>query len=188
MNQKQLARVRYEIRFESRWLPYAGFFTGLAIFLLCVAYFGFGSTAGAGNVFFSLVLPLTLLAGFGILLQGFKVKAVQIYGVFGVLYCVCMILRAFSFSGAFLAVVWYILTALVFLICAFGILPLKVLASLMFLLPVVYRLVFVDSQLYFLPKDYKGFLWEAAALSGLLAFATFSMCLKRCSAKQTTEE
>lgn len=178
MNRNQLVRVHYEIRFESRWVSYAGFFAGLSIFLLCVAFFGFGSTEGAGNVFCVCILPLVLLTVFGILLQGFKVKAVRIYGVIGVLYCVCMILRAFSVPGTFLAVVWYSLTAVVLLVCAFGILPIKVLTAVMFLIPVVYRLAVVDGDLYFATKDYKGFIWEAAALCGLCAFSMFAMCLK----------
>ena len=180
MNQNQLVRVHYEIRFESRWVSYAGFFAGLSIFLLCIVFFGFGNLEGAksGSAFFAVVLPLVLLGAFGILLQGFKGSSVRIYGIIGVLYCLYMIIRAFSGPGTFLAVVWYSLSAVTLLVCALGILPIKVLAALMFLIPVVYRLAVVDGALYFVPKDYRGFVWEAAALCGLCAFSMFAMCLK----------
>lgn len=183
MRLDQLVRVKYQIRFESKWIPYSGFFAGLGIFLLCVMFFGLNdfTELGTSGLVMSLVLPLVLLAGYGILLRGFKVKTVPVYGILGALYCLIMIIRAASYGGAgstLLAVIWYIISGVVVLAVTLGILPGRVFIVAALLLPVLYRLIFVDIDFYLKQKDYVGFLPEAAALCGLLAFSFFGLCLK----------
>mgnify|MGYP003301699874 CR=1 FL=1 len=185
----QLIRVRYRVCFESGWISYSGFFAGLAIFLLCISSFGFDNVSqwGMMDVMLSLILPLLLLTAFGVLLCGFKLNSPFIYGIIGTLYCLYMVIRAFSYGGAgniLLAVIWYIVSGLVLLVTFSGVFPIRLLPGLLLFLPVVYRLVFIDFSLYFKAKDIIGFLPEASALSGLLAFSFFGMCVKGKPVKQ----
>lgn len=191
MRLDQLIRVRYRVRFESRWISYSGFFAGLAILLFCVSSFGFDNVSqwGMMDVILSLILPLLLLTAFGVLLCGFKLNSPFVYGIIGTLYCLYMVIRAFSYGGAgniLLAVIWYIVSGLVFIVTFSGVLPLRLISGLFLFIPVVYRLIFVDVSLYFKAKDLIGFLPEAASLSGLLVFSLFGMCVKHVPAKKIT--
>lgn len=182
MKLNQTVRVRYQVRFESKWISYSAFFAGLMFFLLCVVYFGLKklSETGTGEMITALIFPLLLLTAFAALLRGIKCKVTPIYGIVGALFCVYMIIRAFSGApgSAAAALIWYLLTAVITVATTFGIFPGRTWMVLAYLLPAVYRLVFVDVDLYFRTRDFLGFLPEAAALSGLLAFSFFGLCLK----------
>ena len=173
MNPVRFISVRHTVRLDSRWSRYSTFFSGLAIFLLCVYFFGFRDyTQLEGSAFGSLWMPLLILGSYGVLLCGVRTKFALPYGILGVLYCVYMIVHTIAFGGTnpLLAVLWYILAACAVLASALGIFPGKFLTVILFALPVIQRLnAFAGS--YFAAKDYVGFLPEAAALCGLLAFS-----------------
>lgn len=182
MKLNQLARVRYQVQFGCKWISYSGFFAGLMFLLLCIEYFGLKNLGEivAGEVILSLALPLLILTGFAVMLRGFRCKVTPAYGVVAALLCLYMIIRAFSngdAAGALFALIWYLLAGGIAVLTTFGVIPGRAYMVLAFLLPVLYRLIFVDINLYFRTKDFLGFIPEAAALSGLLAFAMFGLCL-----------
>jgi len=180
MNSVQIKRVRYEVRCNCRWSGYATFFAGLSFFLLCVFFFlprnsvELGAGAGFGNFW----MPLVILTAFGVLLVGLRMKNPLPYGIAAVLYCIYMIVYS-SADGAgssVLAVLWYILTAVAAVIAVLGLFPVRLLVSVLFLLPVIYRVKTVAFG-YLEAKDYIGLLPEAAVLCGLLAFSAFGVCM-----------
>lgn len=179
---KLKAVSKYSVDFHSKWVSVAGFFTGLSFFLLAVKYFGVEnlSTRDFGEILVSMILPMLILCIFGVSLCGFKFRAAPLYGIICSLYSVFLVIRAFSGTGgSVLGAVWYVLIALLALATTFGFLPSRIFMLLGCLLPVIYRLCFVDPVLYFQSKDWLGFLTEAAALSGLAAFSAFTLCIKR---------
>ena len=92
-----------------------------------------------------------------------------------------MIIRAFSYGSigsTVIGIVWYLLTGALAVITTFGYIPGRAYMMLAYLIPVLYRLCFVDIDVYFRTLDWIGFLPEASALSGLLAFSLFALCLK----------
>lgn len=174
---------QYHVDFSCKWISASAFFAGLAFFLLAVKYFGLENIGqkGFGEICFSLILPMLLLAVFGILLSGFKFRVTPVYGILAALYCILMIVRTFSYGSTgstVVGIIWYLLTAALTVVTTFGYLPGKVYLMLSYLIPVLYRLYFVDVGTYFLTHDWLGFLPEASALSGLLAFSLFALCLK----------
>ena len=185
MKLSDLIHLRHPVRLQSKWSAYSTFFAGLGIFLMCVYFFGFGSIRQIerSGMFGSFWVPFLILAVFGVLMCGVRLKIALPYGVLAVLYCVYMLGYAVSASayGPLMAVLCYILAACAILAATLGVFPGKLLSAVLFLLPVICRISAVAGD-YFAAKDYVGFLPEAAALSGLLAFATFSLCIDRAKA------
>lgn len=174
--------TKYSVNFQSRWIPIAGFFIGLSFFLLAVKYFGIEnlSTLNPGEITISLIFPMLIMTVFGVSLCGFKFRAAPLYGIICSMYSLLLVFQAVSNeAGGILAVIWYILLALIALATGFGFLPSCVFLFLMCLLPAVYRLCFVDPAVYFQTKDWVGFLPEAAAVCGLLAFSALALSLRK---------
>lgn len=188
MDTVQFKRLRYEVRSNCRWSGYATFFAGLAIFLLCVFFFMPRNSVQLGEDahFGSFWMPLLILASFGVLMIGLRLKNPLPYGVITAVYCLYMIVYSVAdgSGSSLLAVVWYILTAAVAIVAVLGLFPVRLLLSVLFLLPVIYRVKTVALG-YFEAKDYIGFLPEGAVLCGLLAFAAFAGCMT--SIKRKTE-
>ena len=182
MKEVQHGRMRYVIHFDSRWGRYATFFAGLSIFLLCAFFYGLRRTEllGEGAGFGTFWMPIAVLTVFGVLMCGIRLNNPLPYGVLGVIYCLYMLLYSATdgVGSSFLAVVWYILAALVLMAAVLNLFPGKLLVVVMFLLPVIYRVDAVAID-YITAKNYIGFLPEAAALSGLLVFAAFGGAMKK---------
>lgn len=183
MAQENKVYKQYHVDFSSKWISTSAFFAGLSFFILVAKYFGIENIkqVGFGEICFSMALPLLVLTVFGVLLRGFQFRVTPLYGILAALYCVLMIIRTFSYAGAgstVLGLVWYLLTGALTVVTTFGFFPGKVYMMLSYVIPVIYRICFVDIDTYFRTRDWLGFLPEAAALSGLLAFSLFALCLK----------
>lgn len=175
--------VRYRIRFESIWTHYATVLTGLSFFLLVVNFFGLRNLqdCSLSEIIFSMSLPMAIFVAFMVFLRGLHFTNVNLYGALGALYCVCMIINAFSYENivmTVLAVIWYSLTLFICLGTTIGYIANRTYMSLSFLLPVIYRLVFVDLSKFIFKLDIIGFIPEAAILSGLAVYGFFAFTLE----------
>ena len=182
MRSSRLIRARYQMRFDSKWISYSGFFTALVVFLLCVYYLGIQHSADCkpGEMILNMWLPVIVFAGYGILLQGVKLDAPPVYGIFGAVHCLYMIVYALSdgVGSNILAIVWYIVAAIVIVAVTFGILPGKLLVVLVFLLPFVYRLMYIAIPMIKM-EHYVELIPEAAILSSLSVFAVLGFALRQ---------
>ena len=174
--------VRYFVNLESAWTHYATVLTGLSFFLLVVNFFGIRNLADCGllEILFSMVLPMVIWITFMVLLRGVRLPYANLYGLLGALYCVCMIIHGLSYENIFqiiFAVIWYCLTAVICLGTTGGYIANRAYMAWAFLLPVIYRIIFVDLGRYILKLDILGFMPEAAALSGLTVFGFFAFAL-----------
>lgn len=175
--------VRHHIRFKSLWTHYATVLTGLSFFLLVVNFFGIRNLLDCnfGEIVFEMAMPMTVWIVFMVLLRGAHFPDARIYGVLGALYCLCMIVHSLSYENIFMtmfAVIWYLLTAVICLGTTGGFIANRAYMALAFLLPVIYRLVFIDLGSYILKLDILGFIPEAAGLSGLAVFGIFALTLE----------
>ena len=182
MSSTSLVRARYQMRFDSKWISYSGFFTALVVFLLCVYFLGIHNSADMkpGEMFLHMWVPVLLFTGYGILLQGIKLDAPPVYGIFGAAHCVYMMIYSMSdgVGSSILAVIWYIIAAIVIIAVTFGIVPVKMLVVLVFVVPFAYRLVYVAIPMLKTAR-YLKFIPEAAILSSLSAFAVLGFALRQ---------
>lgn len=184
------ALVRYHVGFSTSWAAYSTVFAGLSFFLLTFYYFGVRNLldCGFGEVLFSMILPMTILVAFVVMLRGIHFSVTPVYGVLGALYCLSMIVHTFSYDNILYAVfgmLWYLLTALICLATTGGYIANRAYMSIAFILPVIYRLVFLDLGRYILRLDVLGFIPEAATLSGLMVFGLFALAMEAVPIKRT---
>lgn len=188
MRSTSLVRARYQMRFDSKWISYSGFFTALVVFLLCVYFLGIQNAAErkAGEIILYMWLPVIVFTGYGILMQGIKLDAPPVYGIFGAAHCVYMIVYSLSdgVGSSILAVIWYIVAAIVIIAVTFGIVPGKLFVVLVFFVPFIYRLLYVAVPM-FQAERYLELIPEAAILSSLSAFAVLGFAL--CQKEKSTE-
>lgn len=182
--------VRHHVGFKNKWAGYATVFAGLAFFLLTFHYFGVTNllNCGFGEVLFSMILPMAVLVAFVVLLRGICFHVTPVYGILGALYCVSMIAYTFSYESALhaiFAMIWYLLAAGICLATTFGYISNRAYMAIAFILPAVYRLIFVDLGTHILKLDILGFIPEAAMLSGLMVFGLFALCLQAAPVKKT---
>ena len=81
-------------------------------------------------------------------------------------------------GSSILAVIWYIIAAIVIIAVTFGIVPVKMLVVLVFVVPFAYRLVYVAIPMLKTAR-YLKFIPEAAILSSLSAFAVLGFALRQ---------
>ena len=170
---------RFQVDFSSKWTTSFGILMGLSFFLRIVYYFALRSFRDVS------IIELLTSAIIGIFLCGATVANVNIlrrdaaglYGIIGAIFCLLVLIVTCTLGNLgriILAFIWYSLTAIVLLSTVRGYLPGKLLAGLMFAIPVFVRLVFFD-------LGHIGIIrWvqELAVLSSLSAMGCFAMGLK----------
>lgn len=175
--------VHYHIQFNHKNIVPTSALAGASFFFLCVHYFGLTNLAqcGIGEIILQMILPMLTMVGFVVLLRGIRYGVTPVYGMIGAAYCLLLVIQAFSYGnifGAIIAMLWYILTAAVCVFTTFGYISSGIYMLIAFLVPVLFRLVFVDIYQYLIRRNFSGFFTEAAMLCGLTAFGLLSLCLK----------
>lgn len=176
------AKNRYHVDFGAKWANSAIAFAGLSFFLLCVYYFGFTNLidCNIGQVLFSMLLPMAAVAGVVLFLRVVRKDNPKLLAAVGCAYALLMLIRAFSYGSVIstiVAVVWYLLTAGLCLGAMMGLLTDINYLSAAFLIPAVFRLVFIDIAKYVFTLSLVAFIREAAALAGLAAFGIAVLCI-----------
>ena len=175
--------VHYHIDFQNKQIVPASVLAGASFFFLCVHYFGLTNLVECGffEIVLQMILPMLVMVGFVVFLRGIRFAVTPVYGALGALFCILLMIRAFTYGnifGAIVAILWYILAAAVCLFTAGGYISSNVYMLITIFAPVAYRLVFVDLYAYLIKRDFSDFFTEAAALCGLMAFGLFALCLK----------
>lgn len=173
----------YEMNLDGKGATGSAVLAGLCFFLLAVYYFGFRnlSDCGTGEVIFHLALPLVLMTAHMVCLRGIRLNLPLIYGAFGAVWCLLLIIINFSCQNGFripLSLIWYILTGAVLILTVCGFVPTRIACVAAFLIPLVFRLLACDIIRYFSQGKLVGFLPEAAILCGLGAFACLGGALR----------
>ncbi len=93
MKLKQM--IRYRLDMEGQWANTAGVLMGLAFFLQAVYFFGFANLRQIGffAIAFQMILPMVLELAWIVLLRGVKLNAPGLYGIFGAVLCVLVMLQ-----------------------------------------------------------------------------------------------
>lgn len=182
--------VRYHVGFSTKWAAYSTVFAGLSFFLLTFYYFGVRNLLDCsfGEVLFSMIIPMAVLVAFVVMIRGIHFSVTPVYGILGALYCFSMIIYTFSYANILYGIfgmLWYLLTALICLATTCGYIANRAYMSIAFILPAVYRLVFVGLGKYILRLDVLGLIPEAAILSGLTVFGLFALAIDPVPLKRT---
>lgn len=140
---------RYQMALEGNWMKASMACIGLSVVMLGVYYLMWLSPSAwkPVNLIFGLLLPVAASLTYVILGRIVRLNAPGVYAILGAVFCILLIVGSF-FSGSILriilAVIWYLLTAVVLLASAGGYLPGKLPASLMFGAALLVRLLAFD--------------------------------------------
>lgn len=166
--------IRLHIDFKSKWMGSAAFFAGLSFFLLCVFYFGFTNLIDLNilQILLYMLLPMVVMAGMVILLHVLHYNSVMLVLAMGLVYSLLMALWSLSYSNTinlFTGLIWYSLAALVCFLMITGVLTDKGYMIIMFVLPVLVRVVIIVFECV-LTLSLTKFVREVAAVCGLASF------------------
>ncbi len=161
--------VRYRMNFDKKWLTASGVLMGVGFFLQVVYYFAVASIlqVSAAEIVIQLVLPLLMEAGWFLLLRGFKLNAPGLYGIFGSVFAILLILQTFyggSVFGGLIALVCLLFASVALLAVTGGFLRSKFAAVILFLAVIALRILFGGLSVKLL---------EAAALCDIGAILLF---------------
>ena len=169
---------RYLINFESKWIQGCSILMGLGFFSCLLYYFAIASLrdVGAVELIFALLMGIVLCGGFVVCITCLRLNAPGLYGIIGAVECLCILFLAFTTGDVvriLLSVVWYIPAAFVLLRTVGGYLPGRLLAAVMFFVPVVVRVLFFDLG----SIDILAWVRELFVLCTLSGTACFAMSL-----------
>ena len=175
---------RYSVDFESGWITAAAFFAGIGILCRVLFYFVLSdiSLTGAGEMTFSLILPMLWLLGYVAILRGMRLNNAFVFGIFAAIYCLLMIIWAFQFGTALkgiLSLVWYLILGGGFMISVMGYFDGKYYLAAAFGLSFVLQTLIVDLNRFIVPLDFKGYLPQLAMISGVASLAFFCLALRK---------
>ena len=174
--------VRFRMYFDGKGAAAASVMMGSALFLRIAYYLGFGYFDGCGlfRLIFDLILPVLLCGTVAVLIKGFRIGMLRVYGILAAVFCVLMIictLDAQSIIRSALAVLWYTVTIGIVAATLEGYIGSRIVMQLAFLLPVLYRFFVFDLGDYVLTLELADFLPEASNLCGLIGWSSFARCL-----------
>ena len=171
--------ARFHVNFASKWTAAFGVFMGMAFFLRIVYYFGLMSLRDVGfiELLTSAIIGICLCGGAVLFLNYLHRDAPGLYGLMGAVQCVLVFILACTTGNIgriILAFVWYAMTAVILVATVGGYLPGRLLAAVMFFLPVFVRFFFFDLGQIGIIR----WVQELAVLSTLTALGCFAMGLK----------
>ena len=141
---------------------------------------------GIVEIFFTMILGTALCLGYLITLSVMRLNAPGIYGILGAIHCVLLIFGSFTTGDPLrivLAVLWYALASGVLILTVGGYLPGRLLAMLMFAIPIIVRVFFYD----FGHLSILHWVREFGVLLALIGLACLPMGLKFAPLRNKTE-
>ena len=166
----------------NKWLSASAVLSGIAFFFVIVNYLGLKNLldVNIGEIIFCFIMPMLLLGGYIVLLRVMHSNVTPVYGLLGVLFCLYMLIRSFSYGNVLhivVAVIWYLLSGIIFFGTTFGYISTKAPLLIACFVPLVFRIIFVDIKL-FLSISFLSMIPELTTLCGLATFGLFASSLK----------
>lgn len=170
--------TKYQIDFDSKWISTCGALMGLSFFLRIIYYFGLRSLRDVEfiELLTSAIAGIALCGAMVVFLICLRRNAPGLYGLIGAALCLAVLILSFTTGSPvriILAIIWYVLTALILIATVGGYLPGKMLAGLMFAISVFVRLFFYD----FGHLGIIAWVQELGVLSALVALGCLPMGL-----------
>ena len=140
---------RYHVDFKSKWIEVCPLLMGLGFFATLVYYFAITTIQDVPVIeaIAAIVSGVLVAAAFVVCVTCLHLNAPGLYAILGAVQCVAIILLTIATAGAVrivLAILWYLLAGGVLVLTAGGYLPGRLLAGLMFLIPIPIRFFFFD--------------------------------------------
>lgn len=174
--------MRFRVDFKKPWAQYSAALMGLFVFLRAVCFFACRNMAEvpSGELWLHLIIPLALGIAYIGLLRGAQLNVPVVYGGAGAAYCLLMIVYNLQYGASFgviLAVIWYILAALVLLATVLGFLPNRLYMTIAFAVAVALQLLTGRAGSYLTELQIGILLRESSNLFGTAAFACLAPAL-----------
>ncbi|MBE6917597.1 MAG: hypothetical protein E7470_06855 [Ruminococcaceae bacterium] len=140
---------RFQVDFKSKWIEACPLFMGLGFFATLVYYFAVTTLRDVPIIeaIAAILSGVLATAAFVVCMKCLFLNAPGLYAIFGAIQCVAIILIDIANGGAaqiVLSIIWYLLAGAVLVLTAGGYLPGRLLAGLMFLIPIPVRILFFD--------------------------------------------
>ncbi len=140
--------IRYQIDFKGKWIQPSAMFMGLSFFLRIFYFFGFRfvSDWSFWDILFQIGLPLVASGVYTVVFWTLKRNSPGLYALLGALLCLLLFVwNIYTGNIIYIAMslVYYLVTALILLLTTGGFLPGKLLASVLLILPVITRLLWL---------------------------------------------
>ncbi len=180
---KKLAVVaKQNIIFKNKWLSASAVPAGVAFFFLIFYYLGTKNILdiGFGELLFCFILPVVLLGAYIVMLRVMNNNVTPAYGLLGMLFCLYLLVYAFSYASVFrmiLAIIWYIFAGVICIGTTIGYIKSNALFIICFFAPAAVRFLFVDIGLL-LSGSLLALIPEISAICGMVTFGMFGVCLK----------
>ena len=140
---------RYQMNFSSKWVEACPILMGLGFFAAILYYFAITTIRDvpAVELVAAILGGILATAAFVVCVTVLRLNAPGLYAIFAAVQCFSLILLSFSTGDALrivLTILWYLLSGAVFMATAGGYLPGRLLAALMFFIPIPVRILFFD--------------------------------------------
>ena len=126
---------RYQMDFESPWVHASAVCVGVAMFLRVFCFLGLQYMEDPEALLWAVWLPVGVGLVYTVLLKGIRLNAPGIYGLIGILMCLCLLQGVFATGNLVrivLGVLGYILCCGIMIICVDGHLPGRLPATVCF--------------------------------------------------------
>lgn len=176
-------KMIFEWNTDGRWARLSGMLMGIAIFAQALDYLALrqpGSVA-VYPLLVMLILPLVLETVWCVCLRLIRLKRAEVYGIFGAVFCLLLLLQSF-FSGSLLLKVLFCVLLLVagsaMVMISWGFFPRRFLGGLVLFLVTVTRIATMAVSRFVGGHDWIGFLNDLPSICILLALTCFFGSLK----------
>lgn len=173
----------FEWNTDGRCARLTGVLMGIAIFAQALDYFGLrepGSVA-VYPMLVMLILPLLLEMAWCVCLRLIRLKRAEVYGIFGAVFCLLLLLQSFFYAKVLLTVLFCVLLLIsgsVMVLISWGFISYRFLGGLLLLLVAVARIITVATSRFVGGHDWMGLLNDLPSICVLLALSCYFVSLK----------
>lgn len=178
---KQL--VKFEFNPDGRWARLSGVLMGIALFVRAVDYLGLRGPGSVGlfRLLVALILPLAVEDAWCICLRLIRLRRAEVYGIFGAVSCLLMLLQTFFYGNVLLTLLFIVLLLVAgaaMVMIPWGLLSRRSLGFLILLAVALSRMFVVVLRQLVEGFDWMEFLSDLPSFCVLLALSLFFCDLK----------
>ncbi len=173
----------FEWNTDGRCARLSGVLMGIAFFAQALDYLGLRqpSSVAVYPLLVMLILPLVLETAWCVCLRLIRLKRAEVYGIFGAVFCLLLLLQSFFYGSLLLTVLFCVLLVVsgaALVLISWGFFPWRFLGGLLLFLVAVTRIITVAGSRFVGGHDWMGLLNDLPSIGVLLALSCFFGSLK----------
>lgn len=170
--------VNFKFDPDGRWATLSGVLMGIAFFAQAFDYLWLRALQGVPffQLLVMLILPLLLEGIWCVSLRAVRLGRVEVYGIFGAVFCFVLLLQTFFYHSVFLTVIFivlFLIAGAAMVLITWGFLSHRALGLLIFLALAAIRILFVVLHRFAGGQDWAGFLNDLPSICVLLSLMAF---------------